>query len=85
MTNFWKGGMSIKVKVDASRRPTHVLWHGKYHGVERVGRIRVVDDCWWTFARIWRVYYRVTTDCGLLIVIFCDVLTNNWYLERLYD
>ena len=85
MTYFWPGGTPIKVEVNTSGQPSCVLWSGKYHTVDRVARVWLVDDRWWDFERIWRVYYRITTDSGILIVVFRHVLTGKWYLERLYD
>jgi glycosyltransferase involved in cell wall biosynthesis len=32
-----------------------------------------------------RDYYKLVTHTGLLVVIFQDLVTGDWYLERLYD
>lgn len=84
MTYFWPGGTPITVEVDATGRPVRILWNGKQHPVDRVAVGWLVDDRWW-IARVWRLYYLVTTRTGLLMVVFRNVLTNTWSLERLYD
>jgi len=84
MTYFWPGGIPIKVQVDPSGRPLSIVWNGKSHRVDRVSVGKLLDDRWWV-ARVWRAYYRVITASGLLLVIFRNLITNTWYLERLYD
>ncbi len=39
---------------------------------------------WWR-VRIWREYFKLTTGTGLLVVIYRDLLSGAWYLQRLYD
>jgi hypothetical protein len=84
MSYFWPKGIPVKVRVDPSGKPVCVLWQGQEHRVEQVTRAWLIDDQWWT-ARIWRVYYRITTDTGLLMVVFRNVLSNHWFIHRLHD
>jgi hypothetical protein len=84
VTYFWPGGTPITVEVDPTGRPVRILWNGRHHAVDRVAGGWLVDDRWW-IARVWRLYYLVTTHTGLLMVVFRNVLTNTWSLERLYD
>jgi hypothetical protein len=39
---------------------------------------------WWREG-IRRDYFKLTTTTGLLVVIFHDLDTGDWYLQRLYD
>jgi len=34
---------------------------------------------------VWREYFKLTTQTGLLVVIYLDLLNGKWYLQRLYD
>ena len=38
----------------------------------------------WIAAELWRDYWEVATDGGLLCVLYCDLLTEEWFLERVY-
>jgi hypothetical protein len=39
---------------------------------------------WWR-VDIWREYFQVEVDTGFTCVIYRDLLTGEWYLERIYD
>ena len=54
------------------------------HPVQAVAKRWRVDQEWWQ-ARIWREYFKLTTKTGLLVIIYRDLLTGDWYLQRLYD
>ncbi len=84
MSYFWPEGSEIQVDVDRQGRPVCIRWNGQAHAIEKVTRGWIVDDRWW-IARIWRVYYLVITHTGLLLVVYRNLLTNGWYVERLYD
>jgi hypothetical protein len=84
MGYLWRTGTPVKVYVDQTGRPKRVVWQGKEHTVEQVTRSWLIDDKWWV-ARIWRVYYLITTDTGLLMVIFRNLITNDWFVHRIHD
>lgn len=84
MTHLWPEGEPIQVASDASQAPQTFAWRGQAHRVERVAKRWRVDVDWWR-GRVWREYFKLTTHTGLLVVIYRDVLTNRWYLQRLYD
>ena len=39
---------------------------------------------WWR-VEIWREYFQVEAHTGFTCVIYRDLLTDEWYLERVYD
>lgn len=84
MTRFWPEGTLIAVVIQASGRPLRFEWQGQVHQVETIARQWRVDVGWWR-VRIWRDYFKLTTDSGLLVVIYHELLTQQWYLQRLYD
>ncbi len=35
--------------------------------------------------RLWHEYFKLTTDTGLLVVVYHDLVDGTWYMQRLYD
>lgn len=84
MTRLWSEGAAIAVVCDEQERPARLTWRGRAHAVTHVARAWRVDLDWWR-ERVWRRYYKVSTDSGLLLVIFQDLTSGDWFLQRLYD
>lgn len=59
-------------------------WKGRRHRVVMVAKSWRMDWGWWRL-RLWRHYYKVVTDTGLLVLIYRDLLDEGWYLQQLYD
>ena len=68
----------------AGGRPASFRWEQRPHAVAQVSRHWRVHLDWWTGVELWRDYWEVTTDSGLLCVLYCDLLTEEWFLERVY-
>jgi hypothetical protein len=43
-----------------------------------------MDEGWWA-KRVWRDYFKVITDSGLLLLIYHDLPAGGWWVQRLYD
>lgn len=97
MTRLWPVGLPIKVIDDGvedkgvkddgvinDRRPTRFTWRSQTHQVVEITRAWRVDIDWWQ-DRVWRAYFKLSTDTGLLVIIYQDLLSGEWYLQRLYD
>jgi hypothetical protein len=84
MTRLWSAGQPISVSHDAHGRPQRLYWQGRVHRVETITRQWRVDVSWWR-ERIWRAYFKLSTDTGLLVEVYQDLLSGAWYLQRLYD
>ncbi|MDH3673921.1 MAG: hypothetical protein OES12_00390 [Anaerolineae bacterium] len=84
MTRLWSTGTSISVQSDALMTPLTFTWQGQTHRVHKIAKRWRVDQDWWQ-QRIWREYFKLTTRTGLLVIIYRNLLTGNWYLQRLYD
>lgn len=84
MTHLWPEGVAIDVVPDALGRPARFTWRRQSHAVAHVALFWRVDLDWWR-RRVWRDYYRLSTDTGLLVVVFQDLAAGGWFLERLYD
>ncbi len=74
----------IRVRFDAGGIPTHLESAAGWQPVTRVlNRWRI--DCEWWRGPISREYWRLLIGDDLALECFCDRLTNDWFLERLYD
>jgi hypothetical protein len=67
-------------------------WQGTSHRVVDVCNRWRIHTRWWeppsgggTGGMIWREYVKVTTDTGLLCLLYCDLLDGGWFLARVYD
>jgi hypothetical protein len=84
MTRFWPHGLPIAVEVDAQLTPVALTWERVTHPVEHVYR-RWRDDVLWWRGRTWREYFVLRTHTGLLVLLYHDMLRDDWRLQRLYD
>ena len=84
MTRFWPEGESIAVASDDTEIPRAFTWRGQTHQVQDIAKRWRVDVDWWR-GRVWREYFKLTTRTGLLVVLYQNLLTGRWYLQRLYD
>ena len=84
MTRLWPEGVLITVRADYLAAPRFVTWQGAVHPVEKIAKRWRVDQGWWQ-NRVWREYFKLTTKTGLLVIVYRDLLTGEWYLQRLYD
>ena len=86
MTRLWGEEEVIKVTLDIRGWPMRFVWQSQAHVVQRVLQHWQVDTDWWSEqGRVYRDYVCVTTTDGLLCVICCDLLNQNWYLTKVYD
>jgi hypothetical protein len=84
MTHFWADGQPIAVDADALWTPLVFTWDGVQHPVQAILDRWRVDEEWWR-GRIWREYFQLTTRTGLLIELFHDLMSREWYIQRVYD
>lgn len=76
----------ITVKINERGRPLSFVWHGATHAVERIIQRWEVDTDWWEVTgRIWREYTALVTTGGVLCVIYRDMVTEQWMIEKVYD
>jgi len=84
MTLLWPNGQLISVTSDGLAAPKTFTWQGRLHEVQQIAKRWREDQGWWS-QRVWREYFKVSTHTGLLVIIYHDLLTETWYLQRLYD
>ena len=84
MTRLWKKGVQIVVETDDRGQPLSFEWNEQRHPIAACHNRWRVDVSWWTLRR-WREHFKVTTTTGLLVIIYLDLVDDQWYLQRLYD
>jgi hypothetical protein len=84
MTRLWVDGVVIRVWCTPDGRPMRVRWQGQSHDVKMIANGWRLDLGWWRL-RIWRDYYKILTTTGLLMIVYHDLMTDIWYLQRVYD
>jgi hypothetical protein len=84
VTRLWPKGQPITVARDENGMPCSFEWQGRTHPVTGISKRWRVDSGWWRM-RIWREYFKLETETGLLVIIHRDLLTDEWYFQRLYD
>ncbi len=84
MTHLWNPGIAIDVGTDERAQPCQFRWQGQVHPIRGVAQHWRIDVEWWR-REIGRDYFKVYTTTGLLVVIYRDLPSDSWYLQRLYD
>jgi hypothetical protein len=84
MTRLWPKGDLIKVLGEKEGAPDRLIWQGQMHPIAHVTRRWRVQIEWWR-EPLWRDYFKLTTETGLLLIIYHDLHEDNWYVQRLYD
>ena len=84
MTRLWSEGVEIEVRADGENQPLTFRWASQAHRVTEIANRWRVHTCWWR-NEIRREYFKVLTGLGVLCTLYHDLLTDHWYLERVYD
>jgi len=84
MTRLWPEGIPITVLAKDSGEPEGFTWQDQTHTVKEITKQWRIDLDWWR-EQVWRDYFKLVTQTGLLVVIYHDLQAGRWYLQRLYD
>ena len=74
----------IEIETDAKGDPVSLNYNGRRHSVLAVHERWRLEDGWWGDEEK-RCYYRVQTSCGSVYDIYHELVTDCWYLDRVYD
>ena len=93
MTRLWPEGEAVRIWTREKSpigaptgAPLGFVWCGKSHRILEVCNRWRVHTYWWEPDQtVWREYLKVTTDTGLLCLIYRDLLSGGWFLARIYD
>jgi hypothetical protein len=84
MSPFWEQGRNTDVRQE-QEEPRQFFWQWRWHPIREILQHWRVHAYWWTDHEVWRDYWEVTTDTGLLCTLYYDRLQETWYLERVYE
>jgi hypothetical protein len=66
--------------------PAGFNWHGVPHHILDICNCWRIHTRWWEPSHaVWREYWKVATDEGLLCLIYEDLMSDGWFLSRVYD
>jgi hypothetical protein len=71
---------AVEVKEDAANRPLEVVLPPRQSIASIEDRWRI-DDEWWRAEPIARLYYAVLFKSGQKLVVFKDLLKNEWFKQ----
>ena len=74
------GELQVRTRAEL---PSAIRWRDAWHPVEHIALSWQLDLNWWG-ARVYRDYYKVLA-AGMALVIYHDLLTDAWALQRVYD
>jgi hypothetical protein len=83
MSFLWLPAQPITMHLQ-QKQPETFEWKGRRHRVVRIAKSWRTDWGWWRL-RLWRDYYKLVTNTGLLVLVYYDLLEDCWYLQQLYD
>jgi len=75
------GPRAIQTTLDAAGQPLTLVWDQRFHPVARVYEHWRERRRWWTQS-ILRDYYRVELRDHQVKIVFRDLVSDAWYLER---
>lgn len=84
MTRLWPEGIPIRVVTGLAAGPEQFVWQGQSHPVAAIAKQWRVQVDWWRDG-VHRDYFKLTTTTDLLVIVYHDLTSDRWYLQRLYD
>jgi hypothetical protein len=84
MTRLYQPPQPIEATSDDEGEPLSFEWRGRAHPVLQASSRWRIHLEWWR-REIWREYFQVETGGHLTGIIYRDLLTDRWYLERIFD
>lgn len=74
----------IRVRTNAGGVPLSLSRDGTREKITAIYEQWKAADQWWG-KEMERHYFRVKTSRGLVLDIYHDIGTNNWYLSKIHD
>jgi hypothetical protein len=85
VTRLRPGGEAVEIWGPAEE-PAGFLWRDGPHPIVQTWNRWQVHTRWWEpDEAVWRDYRKVTTETGLLCLLYHDRLDGGWFLARIYD
>jgi len=85
VTRLWPEGETIQTWGD-DETPAGFVWRNGPCHIEKVYNRWRLQTRWWEVGKsVAREYLKVTTDNGLLCLLYRDLNSGDWFLARVYD
>jgi hypothetical protein len=85
VTRLWPEGEPVQVWSEKNEL-AGFIWQGAAHRIQEVCNCWRIHTRWWEPGEdVWREYQKVTTDTGLLCLLYQDLMGEGWFLARVYD
>ena len=85
MTRLWPAGEPVEIW-GGNGRAEGFYWRSQpYRILDVCNRWRIHTLWWESNGALWREYWKVVTDAGLLCLICQDLASGSWSLCRVYD
>lgn len=84
MTRLWLPAEPITVSLGENTSPIYFVWRGTRYTIDAVLMRWRADSDWWE-RRQWHEYFLLSTHTGQLVIVYRDLITLNWFFQRLYD
>ena len=72
----------VGVITDTHETPKAMKLNGRFISVESVADCWRIDDEWWRERPVSRIYYQCSVGPGLQAIVFRDLTSNVWYLQK---
>ena len=82
MSRLSRGEAALQVRTHEDL-PTAIRWGSAWQPIAHIALSWQLDVCWWS-ARIYRDYFKLLVG-EVVLVIYHDLLTDGWALQRVYD
>jgi hypothetical protein len=82
---LWPAGESVQVW-GATNCPDGFHYRGQPHRIVEICNHWQIHARWWEpGATVWREYWKMVTDTGILCLIYHDQLSDGWFITQVYD
>jgi hypothetical protein len=81
---FFHDPLNIQVRNGSNGEPVSFTSGKKVEKVSRIANRWRISREWWR-KEVSREYFQVETGRGSICEIYCDLLTQSWYLQRICD
>ena len=72
----------VAVGTDDSGSPSHIKLRYRWLETESVDDSWRVYDEWWRERPVDRRYFSLIVDGGIRVTVFQDLVSKNWYVQR---
>ena len=84
MSRLFQQAVKLEVKEGDQHEPIAFIYKGRIEKINNLIKRWRITQGWWKRA-IEREYFQIETQTGAICELYRDLLTEVWYLQRIYD